>query len=107
MTAAVLIAVLLMPFLAEVEVPTPPDVPTLGPVIICDQGNYITVSSPQNQNYAGNPITLSFAVNVSTMLGQFGNVGYSVDGGVVNSVRNLPTSTSYPNADGGEWSIPP
>ena len=84
-------------------VPTPPDVPTLGPIIICDQGNYLNVSSPQNQNYPNNPIQLTFTITVSTMLGQFGNVGYSIDGGVVTSIRNLPITETRPDPYSGEW----
>jgi hypothetical protein len=102
--AALVIAVLLlMPFIVQAQVPTPPDVPTLGPIIICDQGNFLNVSSPRNQNYPTNPIQLTFTVVVSTLLGQFGNVGYSVDGGVVTSIRNLPTTETRPDPQSGEW----
>ena len=88
---------------ANAQVPTPPDVPTLGPIIICDQGNYLNVSSPQNRNYPNNPIQLAFTITVSTMLGQFGNVGYSIDGGVVTSIRNLPITETRPDPQSGEW----
>jgi hypothetical protein len=88
---------------ADAQVPTPPDVPTLGPIIICDQGNYLNVSSPQNRNYPNNPIQLTFTITVSTMLGQFGNVGYSIDGGVVTSIRNLPLTETRPDPYSGEW----
>ena len=88
---------------ASAQVPTPPDVPTLGPIIICDQGNYLNVSSPQNRNYPNNPIQLTFTITVSTMLGQFGNVGYSIDGGVVTSIRNLPITETRPDPYSGEW----
>ena len=88
---------------ATAQVPTPPDVPTLGPIIICDQGNYLNVSSPQNRNYPNNPIQLTFTITVSTMLGQFGNVGYSIDGGVVTSIRNLPITETRPDPQSGEW----
>ena len=84
-------------------VPTPPDVPTLGPIIICDQGNYVNISSPRNQNYPSNPIQLAFTITVSTMLGQFGNVGYCIDGGVVTSIRNLPTTETRPDPYSGDW----
>ena len=94
---------LLMVESASAQVPTPPDVPTLGPIIICDQGNYLNVTSPQNRNYPNNPIQLTFTITVSTMLGQFGNVGYSIDGGVVTSIRNLPTTETRPDPQSGEW----
>ena len=79
---------LLMVKPSNAQVPTPPDVPTLGPIIICDQGNYVNIAPPETQNYPNNPIQLTFTITVSTMLGQFGNVGYSIDGGVVTSIRN-------------------
>ena len=88
---------------ANAQVPTPPDVPTLGPIIICDQGNYLNVSSPQNRTYPNNPIQLTFTITVSTMLGQFGNVGYSIDGEVVTSIRNLPTTETRPDPQSGLW----
>jgi hypothetical protein len=94
---------LLMVESASAQVPTPPDVPTLGPIIICDQGNYLNVSSPQSRNYPNNPIQLTFTITVSTMLGQFGNVGYSIDSGVVTSIRNLPTTETRPDPYSGEW----
>ena len=94
---------LLMVKPSNAQVPTPPDVPTLGPIIICDQGNYVNISSPRNQNYPSNPIQLAFTITVSTMLGQFGNVGYSIDGGVVTSIRNLPTTETRPDPYSGEW----
>jgi hypothetical protein len=97
LVVAVIMTLLLIPLSAVAQVPTPPDVPTLGPVIICDLGNYINISSPTNRNYPGTPIQLTFTINVTTMLGQFGNVGYSVDGGVITSVRNLPTSETRPD----------
>jgi hypothetical protein len=37
------------------------------------------------------------------MLGQFGNVGYSIDGGVVTSIRNLPITETRPDPQSGEW----
>jgi len=100
---AVVMALLLTPFFVQAQVPTPPDVPTLGPIIICDQGNYVGVSSPQNQNYQSNPIQLTFMINVTSMLGQFGNVGYSIDGGIVNSIKNLAITETRPDPYSGEW----
>jgi len=85
------------------QVPTPPDVPTLGPIIICDQGNYLNLSSPQNRNYLNTPIQLTFTITISTLLGQFGNVGYSIDGGIVTSIRNLLITETRPDPQSGEW----
>jgi hypothetical protein len=96
---------LLMAKSANAQVPIPPDVPTLGPIVIYSQGDFVNISSPKNQNYPSNPIQLSFTITVSTMLGQFGNVGYSVDDGVVTSIRNLPTTETRPdpNANNTIW----
>ena len=72
--------------------PQPPNVATLGPPVICsagDGGTYVKIFSPQNQVYTNNPIQLRFSVTAIGMLGQFGNVGYSIDGGVIKSVTNF------------------
>jgi hypothetical protein len=105
LAVAVITALLLTPFLVQAQTPTPPDVPTLGPIVIFSQGDFINISSPKNQNYPNNPIQLSFTINVTSMLGQFGNVGYSVDNGVVNSIRNLSTTETRPdpNANNTIW----
>lgn len=50
--AAIMLSILLTPSLAEAQAPTPPNVPTLGPVIICsagDSGTNVKILSPQNQ----------------------------------------------------------
>ena len=103
LAVAVITALLLTPFLVQAQVPTPPDVPTLGPIVIYSQGDFVNISSPKNQNYPNNPIQLRFTINVTTMLGQFGNVGYSVDDGVVTSIRNLPITETRPDPQSGEW----
>ena len=57
--------------------------------------------SPQNQTSYSNQIQLIFTIEVIGMLGQFGNVGYSLDGGIINSIRNMTKSvddkTGYPD----------
>jgi len=93
--------VLLLPILlsispAEAQAPTPPDVPTLGPPTFFyadESGSIIKIISPQNQSKYSNQIQLNFTIEVTTMLGQFGNVGYSLDGGIINSVRDFVNKT--------------
>jgi hypothetical protein len=83
---------LLVSSLAEAQVPTPPDVPTLGPVIIGsagDSGNFVKITSLENQTKYQNPIQLKFNIQEITLLGQFYNVGYSIDGGIVNNAGNF------------------
>ena len=95
LTIAILISVLLIPLLAEAQVPIPPDVPTLGPELIMisgDKGANVKITSPINQeNYSGE-IKLNIIVEAIGMLGQFGNVGYSLDGGTIYSIKNLAKS---------------
>jgi len=105
LTLAILLCVLLIPTLAEAQVPTPPDVPTLGPALtIISSGSdhtNVKIISPINQtNYSGE-LKLTISVEAVGMLGQFGNVGYSIDGGTINSIRNMAKSvddkTGYPD----------
>jgi hypothetical protein len=89
---AILLCFFLAPLLAEAQVPTPPDVPTLGPAIIAssgDAGHNVTILSPKNQTEYANEIKLVISIEAIGLLGQFGNVGYSLDGGIINSIRNL------------------
>ena len=96
LTIAILLAILLVPSLAEAQAQTPPDVPTLGPATFFyadDSGYSINIISPQNQSRCSNQIQLNFTIKVTAMLGQFGNVGYSLDGGIINSVRDFVNKT--------------
>ncbi len=104
LTLVILLCVLLIPTLAEAQ-PTPPDVPTLGPALtIISSGSdhtNVKIISPINQtNYSGE-LKLTISVEAVGMLGQFGNVGYSIDGGTINSIRNIAKSvddkTGYPD----------
>ena len=104
LTIIILMSVLLSLSLAEAQVPTPPDVATLGPslVIVSSGSDYtnVKITSPINQtNYSGE-LKLTITVEAAGLLGQFGNVGYSVDGGTINSIRNMAKSvddkTGYP-----------
>ena len=96
LTAAIILSILFVPSLAEAQAPTPPDVPTLGPATFFyadDSGYSIKILSPQNQSSYSNQIPLIFTIEVTTMLGQFGNVGYSLDGGIINSVSTFVNKT--------------
>lgn len=99
-----LISLLLSISLAEAQVPTPPDVQTLGPSLtIISSGNDYTnvkITSPINQTEYSGELKLIITVEAVGLLGQFGNVGYSIDGGTIYSIRNLAKSvddkTGYP-----------
>lgn len=94
--AATILVILLIPSFAEAQAPTPPDVPTLGPATFfyADASGYsFKILSPQNQSRYSNPIQLNFTIEVTTMLGQFGNVGYSLDGGIITSVSSFVNKT--------------
>jgi len=99
---------LLVSSLAEAQVPTPPDVPTLGPELTIissgDNGTNVKITSPINQeNYAGE-LKLIISIEAVGLLGQFGNVGYSLDEGTIYSLRNMAKSvdkTGY--SETGWW----
>ena len=103
LTTALILTILLCLPLVTAQAPTPPVVPTLGPVILCSNGDFIRIFSPQNHSYSNNQITLSFSVEVVSMLGQFGNVGYNLDGGIVNSVNNFVNKTVDHPSDAPDW----
>ncbi|HLN46463.1 MAG TPA: hypothetical protein VK209_12225 [Candidatus Sulfotelmatobacter sp.] len=72
--------------------PQPQNVETLGPLIICSAGDSLTnvkISSPQNQSCLNNPIQLNFSVTAVGMFKQFGNIGYSLDSGIIESITNF------------------
>jgi hypothetical protein len=85
-----LISSFLTPLVAEAQ-PTPPDGDTLGPAEFNSQyeTGSVIILSPENSTIHGNPIQLNFTVSVKGFFGQFGNVGFSVDGGVIKSVTNF------------------
>lgn len=91
---------------AQAQAPTPPNVSTLGPVIICSTGNSANVKilSPQNnQSYSSNQVQLIFSVQAFGMFGQFGNIGYSLDGGIVKSVNSFVNKTVDHPTDAPDW----
>jgi hypothetical protein len=90
-TAAIMVLILSTLPLAEAQ-PTPPNVSTLGPVIIHSAGDSATnvkILSPQNHSQSNSPIQLNFTVQAVGMFGQFGNIGYSLDNGIINSVTSF------------------
>jgi hypothetical protein len=104
LTIVVLMSLLLSISFAHAQVPTPPDVATLGPslVIVSSGSDYtnVKITSPTNQTTQPGELKLSITVEAVGLLGQFGNVGYNIDGGTINSIRNLAKSvddkTGYP-----------
>jgi hypothetical protein len=104
---AVILALLLFSFLTplgvDAQAPEPPNVATLGPPVILS-GNFLTdvkIFSPEDQSYLHNPIRLNFSVTAVGMFGQFGNVGYSVDGGVIRSVTEFVNKSV--EFEGPDW----
>jgi hypothetical protein len=85
---ALLIASLLIPLVVEAQ-PEPPNVDTLGPVVRCPPSGSAIILAPINSTSYVNQIQLIFAIEANGMLGQFGNVGVSIDGGVINSVTDF------------------
>jgi len=86
--------------------PTPPAVDTLGPAIFpyYTPNNITTIYSPINGGIYPNPIFLNFSVSVTAMLGQFGNVGYSLDDGNITSVNDFINQTvDYNPTDTPAW----
>lgn len=85
---ALLISSFLIPLVVEAQ-PEPPNVDTLGPAVFSYQSGNVIILSPKNSTNYVNPIQLNFTVEANGMLGQFGNVGVSLDGGVINSVTDF------------------
>ena len=51
-----------------------------------------------------NPVSLNFSISSTAMLGQFGNVGYNLDGGIINSVSSfINKSLDYNPTDAPAW----
>jgi hypothetical protein len=101
----ILLSILLSPSMVQAQAPTPPSVPTLGPVVIISAGDgstYVNILSLQNQSYSKNPVALDFSVKAMGMLGQFGNVGYSVDDGTIYSVSDF-LNKSVDKGVGPDW----
>jgi hypothetical protein len=98
-----LVASLLIPLVVEAQ-PEPPNVNTLGPVVFLhpSEGSAIILSPTNSTSYV-NQIQLVFVVEAYGLLGQFGNVGVSIDGGVINSVTDFIDKTVVESAGAAEW----
>ena len=98
--ASIVILNIAIPFSVQAQAPTPVDVPTLGPVQILSNEVPVNILSPQNSTNYQNPIQLTFTIQVTGLFGQFGNVGYQMDNGVINSTTNygksVVTATNVP-----------
>jgi hypothetical protein len=100
---ATILVLLIFAFLipiVQAQAPEPPDVDTLGPVVFFYQSGKVAILSPENSTTNVNPIQLRFTVEAPGMFGQFGNVGVSLDGGVINSVTELDKSVVQ---EGPDW----
>ena len=91
---------LLIPIVAEAQLPPePPDVDTLGPVLLLPiTSDKVLILSPTNSmmGYV-NQIQLVFAIEAHSQHGQFGNVGVSLDGGIINCVDDFVGHISASN----------
>jgi len=85
---AFLISSFLIPLVTQAQ-PEPPNVDTLGPVVFSYQSGRVIILSPKDSFNYVNQIQLIFAVEAPGAFGQFGNVGFSLDGGVINSVTDF------------------
>jgi hypothetical protein len=75
--------------------PQPPTLGTLGPVVFSAiSSGSIAIYSPKDGVMYVNPVLLRFSVEVDGVFGQFGNVGVSVDGGVVMSITDFESKSS-------------
>lgn len=83
-----LISSFLIPLVTEAQ-PEPPNVSTLGPAVFTFQSGSVIIISPKNSTSYVNPVQLIFAVSADGLFGQFGNVGVSLDGGVIKSVTDF------------------
>jgi hypothetical protein len=90
---ALLISSFVIPLVveAQTEPPNVDTVDTLGPAtFIGDEiDDVVVILSPKSSTSCENPVQLNFTVEATGLLGQFGNVGVSVDGGVINSVTDF------------------
>jgi hypothetical protein len=100
---AIFVSSLLIPLVAEAQ-PAPPNVDTLGPVQLLPPSGSVTIISPTNSRNYSNQVQLIFVVEAVGLLGQFGNVGVNIDGGVINSVTNfIEKSVVQSDADEQYW----
>jgi hypothetical protein len=100
---AIFISSLLFTLVAEAQ-PEPPNVDTLGPVVFLhpSEGSAIILSPTNSTSYV-NQIQLVFVVEAYGLLGQFGNVGVSMDSGVINSVTDFIDKTVVESAGAAGW----
>jgi hypothetical protein len=97
-----LISSFLIPLVVEAQ-PEPPNVDTLGPVVFFSESGNVVILSPKSSTNYENPIQLNFTVEALGMFGQFGNVGVSVDGGVINSVTDFINKSVVQSGPAWYW----
>jgi hypothetical protein len=99
---ALLIVSVLISLVVEAQ-PEPPNVDILGPVVFLPPSGSAIILSPINSTSYVNQIQLVFVVEAYGLLGQFGNVGVSIDGGVINSVTDFIDKSVVESAGAAEW----
>lgn len=110
MRKAILIVALLSIVISSslVGAQTPPVVETLGPAVFYyySPNNMIIIYNPTNEVTYQNPVALNFSVAATGLFGQFGNIGYSLDGGNITSVNDFINKTVDENpTDAPAWYI--
>lgn len=108
MRKAILIVALLSIVISSslVGAQTPPVVETLGPAVFYyySPNNMIIIYNPTNEVTYQNPVALNFSVAATGLFGQFGNIGYSLDGGNITSVNDFINKTVDENpTDAPAW----
>lgn len=99
---ALLISSFLIPLVVEAQ-PEPPNVDTLGPAVFWVESGKVVILSPENSTNYVNPIQLNFTVEAYGMFGQFGNVGVSLDGGVIKSVTDFESKSVVQSGPDWYW----
>src|SRR3990172_2967416 len=85
---ALLVSFYLIPLVVEAQ-PEPPNVDTLGPVVFSYQSGNVVILSPKKSTNYVDLVQLNFTVEANGMFGQFGNVGVSLDGGVISNITDF------------------
>jgi hypothetical protein len=95
----------------ETPPPTPPSHTPLGPVEIHSSGgggHSVLIFAPQNNSFIDNPVQLVFCVRALLLpycYSSVGNIGYSLDNGVINSVNDFLNQTIVHQADSDDATV--
>ena len=95
----------------ETPPPTPPSHTPLGPVEIHSSGgggHSVQILVPQNNSFIDNPVQLVFCVRALLLpycYSSVGNIGYSLDNGVIYSVNDFVNQTIVHQADSDDATV--